>query len=214
MQKKALIGILAGGVAVAAVLAMGCSSASTSSGLATVRVSVGRADAVSSMAVATSNASTSGFVDLGSVDALTTTLDSVQLQTAASGQWQTIVPGAPLPLNLLDLSTPIDLGTTTLETGSCEARLFVSDNPDVSAQAITFNTTVVVGQHTFDANTPYSFRIPSGPQTGLKADGTCQIPDGGTNVELAFDAGATVGTIAATGSGSILLTPVIRVRQP
>jgi hypothetical protein len=48
----------------------------------------------------------------------------------------------------------------------------------------------------------------------LKADGDGDVPVGGTTVTLAFDGTATVGTIAATGSGSILLSPVIHIVQP
>jgi hypothetical protein len=210
MQTRGLKRMLAGAMGVVALLVVGCSPDSTSSGLATIRVSLGRADATASTAVATGGVTTAGAVDLASVASLTVTLDSVQLQTSSSQGWQTL-NFTSLPVNLLDLSTPIDLGEVQVETGSGEVRMFVSD------ATITFSEDVVVGQQTFlGGTTPpteYPVRIPSGDQTGLKADGTFDATMDPTHVTLGFDGVATVGTIVATGNG-ILLTPVIHVVQP
>jgi hypothetical protein len=194
----------------AALLAVGCSPESTGGRLVTVQVSLARADAAASVALAPQDV-TAGAVDLSNVATLAATLDSVQLQNSGSQGWQTVKPAIAQPINLLDLpaaSVALDLGTVFLEDGACKARLFLTD------PQITFTDAVVVGQSTFAAGTPYDVTIPSGPQTGLKADGDCDVPVGGTTVTLAFDGTATVGTIAATGSGSILLSPVIHIVQP
>lgn len=194
----------------AALLVVGCQE-STGSRLVPVQVSLARADAATSVALTPQDV-TSGSVDINNVATLAATLDSVQLQTSGSQGWQTVQPGAGAqPINLLDLpavSVALDLGTVLLETGACQARLFLTD------AKITFTDAVVVGQFTFDASTEYDVTIPSGPRTGLKADGGCDVPAGGMTVTLAFDATATVGTITATGSGSILLSPVIHIVQP
>jgi len=190
----------------AALLAVGCQD-STGSRFVTVQVSLARADAATSVALAPQDV-TAGSVDIDNVDAFTATLDSVQLATSGSQGWQTVQPTGPVTMDLLDLSTsiPLALGTVTLETGSCEARLFVSD------ATISFKTLVTVGQDTFDPiPSTHPVTIPSGPQTGLKASGECTV--GTADVTLAFDAVATVGTIVVTGHG-IMLTPVIRVVQP
>jgi len=119
-----------------------------------------------------------------------------------------------LPLDLLALPTTaggaIALGTVEVEAGACKARLFVSE------PVITFIEDVTVGQTTFTGGVDYGadFRIPSGDQTGLKADGVCDVQAGPpTDVTLVFDVDATVGTIGVTGSGRIQLTPRIRVAQ-
>lgn len=193
----------------AVLLAIGCQE-STGSGLVRVQVSMARVDAATSVALAPQDV-TSGSVDINNVATLTATLDSVQLQTSGSQGWQTVEPASALPIDLLDLpaaSVALDLGTVLLETGACKARLFLTD------PTITFTDPVVVGQFTFDASTEYDVTIPSGPQTGLKADGSCDVPGGGATVTLAFDANSTVGTIAASGSGSIHLSPVIHIVQP
>ena len=195
----------------AVLLAIGCQE-STGGGLVRVQVSLARVDAATSVVLASQDV-TSGSVDINNVATLIATLDSVQLQTSGSQGWQTVKPGVSFvqPIDLLDLpaaSVALDLGTVLLETGACKARLFLTD------PKITFTDAVVVGQFTFDASTEYDVTIPSGPQTGLKADGSCDVPASGTTVTLAFDANATVGTIAATGNGSILLSPVTHIVQP
>lgn len=193
----------------AALAAFGCQD-TTGSRLVPVQVSLARADIAPNVALAPQDV-TSGVVDPNNVATLTATLDSVQLQTSGSQGWQTVKPSSALPIDLLDLpgiSAALDLGTVVLETGACQARLFLT------SPKISFVEPVVVGQASFDAATEYDVRIPSGPQTGLKADGSCDVPTGGTTVTLALDANATVGTIAITGSASILLSPVIHIVQP
>ena len=207
MRTREWMNRLVSAVGFAALLAVGCQE-STGSRLVTVQVSVARADAATSVALAPQDV-TSGSVDIGDVEAFTVTLDSVQLATSGSQGWQTVQPSSSVTLNLLALPTsipPLALGTVTLVPGPCQARLFVSD------ATISFKTSVTVGQFTFDQiPSTHPVTIPSGPQTGLKADGECTV--GTTDVTLAFDGVATVGTIVATGNG-IMLTPVIRVVQP
>lgn len=198
----------------AALFVFGCSPDSTGSRLVTVRLSLARADATLSAALATPGL-TAASVDTANVISLIVTLDSVQIQTSAADGWKTLIPaGAPLTVDLKsDLDTPIDLGTTDVETGPCEARLFVDLVTDGKTPTITFKEQLKVGGFDFAAGTTYPVTIPSGAQTGLKTDGTCEILANQTNVSLVFDENATMGTIAATGSGRILLTPVIHVRQ-
>lgn len=208
MLKKEWTGRLSA-AGLAALAAFGCQD-TTGSRLVPVQVSLARADIAASAALAPQDV-TSGVVDLNNVATLTATLDSVQLQTSGSQGWQTVQPSSALPIDLLDLPTAspaLNLGTVLLEPGACQIRLFLTD------PTISFVDPVVVGQASFDAATDYDVTIPSGPQTGLKADGTCNVPTGGTTVTLAFDANATVGTIAVTGSASILLSPVIHIAQP
>ena len=196
----------------AALLAVGCQE-STGGGLALVHVSMAQTGASSSAALAPQLVTT-GAIDPAIVAVLTVQLDAVELQTSGSG-WQRVDLASPVqPFDLKALpttgsGTPIALGDVEVEAGACQARLFVS-NP-----VIKFNQEVTVGDSHFDVDVDYGavLRIPSGDQTGLKADGECTVAGSPANVTLAFDVGATVGTIAVTGSGSILLTPVVRIAQ-
>ena len=206
MRSREWMNKLVSAAGFAALLAVSCQD-STGSRFVTVQVSLARADAAANVALAPQDV-TAGRVDIGDVDAFTATLDSVQLATSGSQGWQTVQPTGAVTMNLLDLSTSttLVLGTVTLVPGPCQARLFVSN------ATISFNTAITVGQDTFDPiPITHPATIPSGPQTGLKAGGGCTV--GTTDVTLAFDAVATVGTIVATGHG-IMLTPVIRVVQP
>ena len=203
MRTRQWMSMLVSAAGFATLLVAGCTD-STGSRFVTVRVSLGRADGVLSASLAP-QAVTAGSVDPAKVSDLTVSVDSIQMQT--SGGWQTVNFAAPLALDLVtDLANPIDLGSVTVESGSCNVRLFVTD------PMITFSEDVVFGQHTVAAGT-YPVRIPSGDNTGLKADGACDATDA-AHVMLAFDVGASIGTVVATGNGDIMLTPVIHVVQP
>lgn len=205
MRTRQWMSMLVSAAGFATLLVAGCTD-STGSRFVTVRVSLGRADGALSASLAPQDVS-AGAVDPAKVSDLNVTLDSVQLQTSTSDGWHTVNLAAPLALNLVtDLGNSIDLGSVTVESGTCQARLFVSD------PMITFSEDIVVGQLTVAAGT-YPVRIPSGDQTGLKADGACDATDA-AHVTLAFDVGASIGTVVATGNGDILLTPVIHVVQP
>lgn len=83
----------------------------------------------------------------------------------------------------------------------------------VSGGTIVFEQAVTVGQFTFDPDEPdgYEVTIPSGAQTGLKTDLAFTVGEGGsTVVNLLFDEGATFQNVTATGSGTVILTPVLR----
>lgn len=83
-----------------------------------------------------------------------------------------------------------------------------------SGATIYFNTTVQVGPAIFDPDTGYDVTIPSGSETGLKTDATFTVAaaEGGnpTEVSLLFDEGTTFKNVTATGSGKVMLSPVIR----
>ncbi len=82
----------------------------------------------------------------------------------------------------------------------------------VSGGTIVFDADISVGQFTFAAGNPgYGVTIPSGAQTGLKTDLAFTVGEGGsTEVNLLFDEGATFQNATATGSGKVILAPVLR----
>jgi hypothetical protein len=200
-----------GAAGLAALLAIGCSPEATGGGLVLVHVSFAQAGAAPNPAPVL-QLDPSGVIELASVEKLDAQLDAVELHTSGSG-WQRVDLASAVQLDLLALpgsGSALPLGDVTVEAGACQARLFVSH------VVIRFNQDITVGRATFNQGVDYTteLRIPSGNQTGLKADGVCDVQAGPpANVTLAFDAGATVGTIVVTGSGSILLTPVIHIAK-
>lgn len=208
LNKELTSGLSVAGLA--ALLVFGCGPDSTGNRLVTVQISLARADVATSLATAPQLV-TSGVIDPTTVDKIDVKLDAVELSTSGSG-WQRVSYDPALDLDLASLplagsTDAINLGQVQVEDGTCEVRLFVS-----SVQ-FTFNSDVVIGGQTITAGTPVGATIPSGPQTGVKVDGICQVPSTGGDVNLVFDENATLGTIVATGSGDLKLTPVIHIAQ-
>jgi hypothetical protein len=81
---------------------------------------------------------------------------------------------------------------------------------EISDATIWFNTPVTAWNGlTFKADTGYSVLIPSAQQTGLKTDAGLTVPDGGGDVTLIFDTDATIRGALVTGSGKIVVVPVM-----
>lgn len=132
------------------------------------------------------------------------------------GAWETLTLDAPVTLDLYDLPTEsegsIVLGSGTVPVGSYHmVRLLAAEGE------IVFKGPITVGNADFEANTPYVVTIPSGGQTGLKTDIAFEViagEDGTTNaVYLVFDPGTTFQNITATGTGQVILTPVLRAPE-
>lgn len=198
-------------VGLTTLLASACGPDSTGGGgVVSVPISVTRSGGSFSAALPRALVTT-GVIDPANVAALSMQVDAVELHTPGSG-WQRVVLSAPVRLDLLALptigvGTPLMLGTVAVVPGPCQVRLFVS------APVIRFNQAVEVGQARFEAGLDYSMEIPSGEQSGLKAEGECEVPASGAGVTLVFGVASTVGTIVATGSGKLLVTPVVRLGE-
>ena len=91
-----------------------------------------------------------------------------------------------------------------------KVRLLVAD------ASIFFNEAISVGNHVFDADMEHPLDVPSGAQSGLKTDASFSVvaDDLGepTEVNVVFDPNLTFNNVAATGSGKIKITPVLKVR--
>jgi hypothetical protein len=154
-------------------------------------------------------------IDLSVVATFTVDLTAVHLHTPGSG-WAVVdlTPAQgddPITLDLLALPTEssdaIALGSVDVTPGECRVRLFF-DSPSIS-----FESNVRVGRFEFIAGQDYGMelKVPSGDQTGIKAEGACDVDTGGSDLTLLFSTGTTLGTIAVTGSGKIIATPVMHV---
>lgn len=131
--------------------------------------------------------------------------------------WYPLTLDEPVTVDLATLpaedAPPVVIAAGALPVGDYEnIRLFVQDEKVVFAEAFS------VGQSLFDADTEYSVEIPSGDNTGIKTDLTLVVTadaDGNPEaVNLLFDSDATFRGAVATGSGKVILPPVLKVRQP
>lgn len=156
-----------------------------------------------------------GSVPLSAVDSINITLTSIQATNAndSSGAVTISLQGAGArSINLFKLST---LGTdsTLIGRSTLPAGTYDGIRLRFSAATISLKQTVVVGQVTFVPGT-YDLTIPSGLSSGIKVQGgTFTVSaDASTSATLSFDPATTVGTIVATGSNKLMMSPVLHVR--
>ncbi len=158
--------------------------------------------------------SQSVFIDKEDVAELFVSITEIQFlpvtEEEANGGWQSLSLDAPAELDLMALPTegesPIVIASGELEVGDYRmVRLFMSD------ATIVFNTDISLGQAiTFEAGEPgHAVRIPSGAETGTKTDAEFSVV-ADTDVNLLFDPAATFLNVAVTGTGQVILAPVIR----
>jgi len=85
------------------------------------------------------------------------------------------------------------------------ARLIISD------ATIWFNTAVVSQDGvTLQPNTGYAVLMPGRPRNrGIMTNAGFTIPEGGGNVQLTFDANATIGPVIVLDSGRVVMRPVL-----
>ncbi len=135
---------------------------------------------------------------------------------AESGAWVTLELGSPVIIDLTDLPTeaesPLVIASGTVEVGDyANIRLFTD------SAAIRFAGPISLGAaEDFNPGVAYLVDIPSGDQTGINTDITFTVEadaDGTENdVGLLFNAGSTFQNVSATGTGGVMLTPVIHER--
>ncbi len=157
-------------------------------------------------------------VTLADVDSLNARVTSVDALPVASEKdstndaaWQSVnVVGNGL-INLVKLPTEtqgaIVVATDSIPSGDYgNLRFFLEDI------TIWFNKQIGVGQIVFQPNTPYTVTMPSGTETGLKTKATFTLAEGGGQVSIVFDGTATLANLSVTGTGAVILAPVLRQR--
>jgi len=142
--------------------------------------------------------------------------DAGEQDEAAERAWETITLGAPVTLDLMALPTEgegsIEIASGSVLVGSYrKVRLMVGEGEIVFKGPLS-----VGGAANFDGGTPYPVTIPSGGQTGLKTDVSFEVTEGenatANAAYVVFAPGATFQNLTATGSGRVMLAPVIRSR--
>jgi hypothetical protein len=116
----------------------------------------------------------------------------------------------PLTVDLLALPSEEDsavvIASGTLPEGEYERMRFL-----VSASWIFLNTGATVGNSTFDPDVSYEVKVPSGSTSGLKTDLSFTVVTD-TSVNLLFSPIATFENVTATGSGKVILSPVLKAK--
>jgi hypothetical protein len=149
------------------------------------------------------------YIRITSISALRTSADTSE----NSGGWVTVAlaDSGGKRINLLRLPVAgqdsISLARGELEAGTYKNIRLQFDS---AASFIRLKQTLTVGNTTFTAGTSYPLRIPSNV---LKTSASFTIAeDSLTSVNLVFNTDASVGNITATGSGQLILSPVIHKR--
>jgi len=154
-------------------------------------------------------------IDVGNVESFTVQITSIEFLSAVEGaseDWISLpFPGVDLDLMALPhtFSAPL-----VIAAGDVDAGPYKSVRLRVGVATIEFKMPVSVGAFTFEAGGSITVTIPSGEQTGLKTDMAFTVlanADGNPlELTLLFDPDATFQNATATGSGKVILTPVLR----
>lgn len=216
-------------LALSALLAGACTD-TLGSGTGRVSVSLARAPEAAASSLYAPAFAVAGSGDItwavppGAVASLRASVTAIEFLRAEAGDtnsasaWSSLSLSAPVEIDLMALpmegdSSPIVIATATLAAGTySRVRLFVTD------PRIVFTSDLAIGLGVmFQGGVEYDVTIPSGSQTGIKTDASFTVTassDGGTatDVGLLFDAGTTFANVTATGSGGVILSPVLKSR--
>ncbi len=201
-------------------------------GTGDVQITLGQtANAILSQVVAAPDALTSsgsmGRVDRDNIESLVVVITGIQLlpyceeagEHNGDGQCEDRWVSLQLEeegwveLNLMDLPTegasPIVIAAGSVPVGEYhKARLFIN------SATVVFVEPFAVGQSTFEGGVEYEVEIPSARNTGIKVDIDLVVEaDGegnGVEVGLLFDPDATIRGVVGTGSGRVLMPPVLK----
>jgi hypothetical protein len=156
-----------------------------------------------------------GSVPLSAIDSINVTLTSIEAINANDSTGFVSIPlqgTGTHSVNLLKLGT-LGSDSTMLARGELTAGTYNNIRLRFDTATITLNQTVLVGNVTYAAGT-YSLTVPSGLSSGIKVQGASFTvsEDATTSVTLSFDPATTAGTIVATGSNKLMMSPVMHVR--
>lgn len=215
IRSVVIVGLLAGAVA--------CSDSEPVLAPSEARISI--ADDINSSAMApTLYASVNGVlvaIPADTVASLEVTISDVSYLAEGDDEdtesaWQTLALPAAVTLDLMALPTEqagsIEIASGSVPVGSYrKVRLIAGEGEIVFKGPLSLG-----GGADFEGATVYTVTIPSGLQTGIKTDVEFEVTEGegGTAnaAYLVFDPDATFLNITATGTGGVILNPVLRAK--
>jgi hypothetical protein len=124
------------------------------------------------------------------------------------GAWQSIEVSGNGLINLVKLPTQ-GQGALVVAADSIPSGEYVNLRFFMEDLTIWFNKSIQVRQIIFQPNSPYTVTLPLGAQSGLKTKAQFTLPEGGTQVNIVFDGGATLANLSITGTGAVVLAPVL-----
>lgn len=169
----------------------------------------------------TGGTSAAAAVDPDTVESLVVRVTEIQFLPAENeaneedeGAWMSLGLDEPVLLNLVTLPTegesPLVIASGAVDVGDYNnVRLFTD------SAAIVFKGPIDLGAaFSYESGTVYQVTIPSGPETGLKTDVSFSVAEGEGGepnaVNLLFSSTATFTNVTGTGTGAVILAPVIR----
>jgi hypothetical protein len=221
--------------------AVGCSDTGNlgpGDGMGDVTVNLQRTEVLSASVVAAAlegeiTAAPEGKVPMDQVQSLTITITSIEMlrdceadegagdgtqsdgECAENGGWIPLELDEPVTIDFMALPVPDD-SVVVLASGSLPVgdyrniRLFVRD------EFVVFTADITVGNVVFKMGIDHPVVIPSGDKTGIKTDLSFTVTedDEGNEeeVNLLFDTEATFRGVTATGSGKVMLPPVLKAK--
>ena len=206
-----------GAAALVALLAVGCNDSTGLGKPAPVSVTLQQATnagAAASFQIVGEQGATA-LVVLGDVDSLNTQITRVEAlprsslpDSTSDGAWIAVkIVGNGL-LNLMSVPTSTQ-GALVVATDSIPSGSYGNLRFFMQGLTIWFNKQIAVGQIVLQPNTPYAVTMPSGTGTGLKTNAEFTVPEGGAQVSILFDASATLANLAFTGTGAVVMAPVL-----
>ncbi len=224
MASNRSIGIRMFAVAWSAAFAAGCATNPTTSASpqpGSARLYMQRDTSSTQPAPAPDSATgTSRAVDQDSVQYLKVTVTGIDYLIAgaadtsdSSASWTRADLAQAFDLDLMSL--PADSGAAQLvATTNVAAGAYTAVRLHVTNPRIAFKGSVSFGAAgILQGGTEYQVTIPSAAQAGLKASaGVTVRANGTTTVGLVFASARTLSNITVTGTGGVVLSPVLRAR--
>lgn len=158
-----------------------------------------------------------GSAVLALVDGLEVTITAVQAQPArfidapeSDQSWETLTLSSPATVDLLGL--PSDEKGLEILSGDLPPGAYVRIRLLVSEAKLTLRAPLTLGKHTYPANQPIPVEIPS---AWVKVPGAFfTVTDSeGANVNIEFDPSVSLGQLTVSGSGNLILSPVMRGKR-
>lgn len=196
----------------AATILAACSDSSGPNGEA--RVYIARSASVTATQIEPA-AQSMGSIPVSAVDSINivlTSIEAINTSDTAGGRSIALTGVGTHSINLMKLSS-LATDSTLLARGELTAGTYNNVRLRFSSATIRLNTAVSVGNVNYPAGT-YDLTIPSGLSSGIKVQGASftVADDASTSITLTFDPATTVGTIVATGSNKLMMSPVLHVR--
>lgn len=198
-------------------------------GMESVDVTLQQTDGMLTQAVSgwyasiTGGSSTTAAIDPDTVASLTITITDIEFlpvgNAAAEGDesaWMPLPLPEPVELDLMSLPTE-DGSPLVIVSGAVDVGRYADVRLFTSSASIVFTGPIDLSEAgEFEGGMSYNVSIPSGEHTGIKTDASFNVEADAqgniNNVNLLFSPGATFLNVTGTGTGEVILAPVIRSR--